>query len=65
MMAPGDGNAVLNEVYTEIARCLEQRRACGPGHGGRRTLAFRRDSPAEGARAFIEKSRPQWRKQGL
>jgi enoyl-CoA hydratase len=30
-----------------------------------RTLAFRGDSPAEGARAFIEKRRPQWRRQGL
>jgi enoyl-CoA hydratase len=30
-----------------------------------RTLALRRDSPAEGASAFIEKRRPEWRKQGL
>jgi len=30
-----------------------------------RTLAFRRDSPAEGASAFIEKRQPEWRKQGL
>ncbi len=30
-----------------------------------RTLAFRADSPAEGARAFIEKRRPQWRRGGL
>ena len=30
-----------------------------------RTLALRRDSPAEGASAFIEKRRPEWKKQGL
>jgi len=30
-----------------------------------RTLAFRGDSPTEGARSFIEKRRPQWKRHGL
>ncbi len=30
-----------------------------------RTLAFRPDSPTEGARSFIEKRRPRWKRHGL
>ncbi|GAG24287.1 unnamed protein product, partial [marine sediment metagenome] len=30
-----------------------------------RTLAFRRDSPTEGASSFIEKRKPQWKRHGL
>ena len=30
-----------------------------------RTLAFRANSPMEGAGSFIEKRKPQWRRHGL